>query len=438
MTKRLKIFWIAITIPILYFSINIHSNTEPFNYRSEIFADKAGYYVYLPAFFLYDFDVNKFPKEIENKIGKGFSLSKLNTQTRKPVVFTKYPYGVAILDLPFFFVAHAYCKWMGIPADGFSRPYFRMRTFTNWFYTFLGLGLLIYWLQKSFDFSESVIMWSIALCLFGTNLLYYSTKDVGLSHNYSLFVITLFMVYISRYSLGFSWINYMLLGLLAGLAVAIRPVNVLFIVLLLSWDIKHIGELKGRFLQNKLQWLRFSLAMGVVLLPQIGYYYYAFGSFLPYSYEGESFIYLSNPKIKEVLFGLGNGWLSNNPIHFLTLWGIGLMWVKKQTNWLIILGLCLGVTGLYASWWSWGLGCGYGHRGYVDFYSILIIPLAFGIQKIAQFQNAYRRYVIVTLVSIMVLYNLKLTFAYDGCWYGKTAFDFKEWYRLLFEIGFVK
>ena len=438
MSKRLKIFWIAIAFPILYLSINIHSNTEPFNYRSEIYADKAGYYVYLPALFLYDFDVNKFPKELENKVGKGFSLSKINPKNGKPVVFTKYPYGVALLDVPFFFAAHAYCKWMDIPADGFSRPYFRMRTFTNWFYTFFGLGLLMYWLRKSFGFSESVIMWSIALFLLGTNLLYYCAKDVGLSHNYSLFAISLFMVYLSRYTAGFSWKNYMVLGLIAGLAVALRPINVLFIGLLLLWDIKHVGELKYRFLNHKAQWSVFLLCLGVLLIPQIAYYFYAFGSFLPYSYEEESFIYLSNPKIKEVLFGLGNGWLSNNPIHLLTLWGIGLMLFKKYTNSRIVLGLFLGITGLYASWWSWGLGCGYGHRGYVEFYAILIVPFAFGIQKIAQFRNQNARYAMVTLVALMVIYNLKLTFAYDGCWYGKTAFDVKEWYRLLFEIGFVK
>lgn len=438
MTKRLKIFWLAIALPILYLSINIHSNTEPFNYRSEIYADKAGYYVYLPALFLYDFDVNKFPKEIENKVGKGFTLSKINPKTGKPIVFTKYPYGVALMDVPFFFAAHVYCKWLEIPADGFSRPYFRMRTFTNWFYTFFGLGLLIYWLRKSFDFSETTIMWSTTLLLLGTNLLYYCAKDVGLSHNYSLFVIALFIVYLSRFASGLSWKNYVILGLIAGLAIALRPINVLFIGLLLFWDIKHVGEFKFRFLQHKAHWLVFFLSLGAVLLPQIGYYYYAFGSFLPYSYEEESFIYLSNPKIKEVLFGLGNGWLSNNPIHLLTLWGIGLMWVKKRTNWSIILGLFLGITGLYASWWSWGLGCGYGHRGYVEFYAIFMIPLAFGIQKITQFRNQYGRYAIVTVVALMVLYNLKLTFAYDGCWYGKTAFDVKEWHRLLFEIGFVK
>lgn len=438
MTKRLKIFWIALALPILYLSINIHSNTEPFNYRSEIYADKAGYYVYLPALFLYDFDVNKFPKEIENKVGKGFTLSKINPKTGKPIVFTKYPYGVALMDLPFFFAAHVYCKWLEIPADGFSRPYFRMRTFTNWFYTFFGLALLMHWLRKSFGFSETTIMWSIALVLLGTNLLYYSVKDVGLSHNYSLFVIALFMVYLSQFASGFSWKNYVILGLIAGLAIALRPINVIFMGLLLLWEIKHVSELKYRFLHHKAQWLVFFLSLGAVILPQIGYYYYAFGSFLPYSYEGESFVYLFNPKIKEVLFGLGNGWLSNNPIHLLTLWGIGLMWVKKRTNWPIILGLFLGITGLYASWWSWGLGCGYGHRGYVEFYAIFMIPFAYGIQKIAQFRNQYGRYAIVILLVLMVLYNLKLTFAYDGCWYGKTAFDVKEWHRLLFEIGFVK
>ena len=99
MSKKIIIFLsIAATI-ILFLSLNLHSNKRPANYRCEIHADKAGYYVYLPAIFLYDFNPDKFPKNIEKTIGEGFDFRKKNSQNDQKVIFTKYPCGVAIMDV---------------------------------------------------------------------------------------------------------------------------------------------------------------------------------------------------------------------------------------------------------------------------------------------------------------------------------------------------
>jgi hypothetical protein len=60
----------------------------------------------------------------------------------------------------------------------------------------------------------------------------------------------------------------------------------------------------------------------MVLSPQIIYNFYLSGSPFLYSYQNEKFIYLLNPKIKEVLFAFENGWITNNPIHLFTLIGV--------------------------------------------------------------------------------------------------------------------
>jgi len=50
----------------VFLTLNRHSRTGIQNYHSEIWADKAGYYIYLPSFFIYNFDGKKLPKIIDN------------------------------------------------------------------------------------------------------------------------------------------------------------------------------------------------------------------------------------------------------------------------------------------------------------------------------------------------------------------------------------
>ena len=68
----------------------------------EIYSDKADYYVYLPATFIYNWEVTKFPKGIDIAT-IGFTL---DYKHRKIVVKTTC--GEAILVCPFFLASHAF------------------------------------------------------------------------------------------------------------------------------------------------------------------------------------------------------------------------------------------------------------------------------------------------------------------------------------------
>jgi hypothetical protein len=91
----------------IFLSLNRHSKSGIQNYHSEIWADKAGYYIYLPAFFIYNFQVDGLPAEIDKKTGNGFIV-------RDGKIITKYTYGVALLQAPFFITCQnfATCKMM--------------------------------------------------------------------------------------------------------------------------------------------------------------------------------------------------------------------------------------------------------------------------------------------------------------------------------------
>jgi hypothetical protein len=53
-------------------------------------------------------------------------------------------------------------------------------------------------------------------------------------------------------------------------------------------------------------------------------------------------------------------------------------------------------------------------------------------------QPRHIKFAALSLLIICIGINLKLTFAYDNCWYGSSAWDIAEWRKLLFDTGFVK
>src|SRR5680860_135802 len=82
---------------LLFLTFNRHSKSKDLDYHSEIWADKAGYYVYLPAAIKYKFNPVNFPDSIDVKTGNGFMLDYEHKKIR-----TKYTCGVALMQLPFF------------------------------------------------------------------------------------------------------------------------------------------------------------------------------------------------------------------------------------------------------------------------------------------------------------------------------------------------
>ena len=176
-------------IGVIFFTFNRHSKTGRFNYHSEIYADRAGYYVYLPAMFQYQFNPKKFPSGINEKIGEGFHYNTDSTR-----VITKYTYGVALMQLPFYLIAQTISYSQGTPSDGFSILNHKMVNLACVFYFLASLVILF----RTFSnlYSNRTLLIVFGLIFLGTNLHYYAIFDTGMSHMYSFFlhscVISLF------------------------------------------------------------------------------------------------------------------------------------------------------------------------------------------------------------------------------------------------------
>lgn len=411
---------------LFFLTFNRHSKSGYFNYHSEIWADKAGYYSYLPAALKYDFKASNFPTSIDSLTGGGFKLDHVNDKVK-----TKVTYGVALLQLPFYLLADAFAPILNMEANGFSPVYHWGINVASICYLLLGLTFLQLFLTSRFRNGTTYL--TLFAILLGTNLLYYSIDETGMSHVYSfaLFSVYLFLLHRWSYLVDTGFSNLLLFGLISGLIILIRPTNVIFLSVFFFLDLKQISEFSARF-KRLIQWrtiLPISLGVFIILLPQMVYWYYLQGSPVFYSYENEGFNWM-DPKIIETWFSPNNGLFLYTPFYFAIVGSVLFMLRKHRTNGMFFLVLFVALTYVLSSWWTWDFGCSFGARSYVEYLALFSLPLAFTIERANQFRS-YKRIIFWILIIALVVFNLKLTYTFDECFHGTYDWDWEEYFRLV-------
>lgn len=400
---------------LIFLSINRHNNAEIQNYNSEIWADKAGYYVYLPATFIYKFDATKMPDSIDVKMGHGF---KFNHHKIK----TNYGYGVALMQSPFFLATHFYVKATGGEATGFSRPYHKMINVAAVIYSVLALILLFLILIQFTTKTTSLL--TVGLTYFGTSIFYYSIFETGMSHIYSFFLFTAFIyLALALKNKRRVKLNFILLGLVAGGIIAVRPLNVLFLptfFLFCPWSV-----LKAYWKQTLIA----ALLATLLVLPQLMYWYYLTGNPIIFSYdEHESFANLFTPKLLEVWFAPYNGLFIYSPLFIFFLAGLYSLFQKDRIRAIWMGGYFIFISYIIASWYDWTYGCSFGSRPFVEYYALFTIPFALWLEKTQK--KKVINFALWGIIILFVLYTQKLMFTYDGCWtFG--VWDWKEVWHLV-------
>lgn len=354
--------------------------------------DAWGYYVYLPAAFIYG-DLNDNIQE-SYKVRKlyhgGFQVESLGLDAigeaptapnGKRVI--KYTMGVSILQSPFFGLAHITASLTGYPQDGYSKPYLFCVHFSALFFALAGLWLIRKILLR--HFSEIIVAWTLLALAFATNLFYFSLYT--LSHVYLFFLYAVLIHQtLAWYEDGFKLRNALLVGISAGLIVLIRPVEMLCLAIPLLYGCSSFATLKTRWQQVLTYWKGYALAVVAFVamgLPQILYWHWNTGDFFYYSYTNEKFNFL-HPQIKEGLFYFENGWLAYTPIMFLGLLGCLFLW-KSYRQWFLPIFLLLPLH-IYItySWWCWQYVNGFGSRPMVDIYPVMAIVLAVNAQVLGR------------------------------------------------------
>jgi hypothetical protein len=421
-------YWIILLLftgLAIFLTFNKHKSKR-FNYHSEVWADKAGYYVYLPAALYYEFDAKQFPEGISDKVGNGVQLDR-----DRGIVQTKYTYGTALLQLPFYSVASVMALFSTDEPAGFTRFHHASINLAAVFYLVLGLVLLYRFLKATF--SSGVILSTLAAIFAGTNLYFYAIDETGMSHVYSFFLFSAFL-YLARHSEYLKNKRFMtsfLLGIAAGLIVVIRPTNVLFLVSFLLLDRNKTDNITDRLRRvvNPKILIPAILGMLLMLLPQLFYWQYAHDSMLHYSYGSEGFNW-GDPQLIKTWFAPSNSLFAYNPIYFFIVIGMIWMVIKRAANGVFIFAVFLVFSYIISCWWNWKFGCGFGARNYVEYTALFSIPLAYLFSTLSTLPVIQKTAIIVLIIG-SVLFNLKLTYTYDECFFASDSKAWEEYQRLV-------
>jgi hypothetical protein len=412
-TKILAFFGLILLCCVL-FSLHKHRTVEQNNFRTELWADRAGYYIYLPSTFIYAFSANKINPELELSTGGGFKVN----QDQK--IETKYTYGVALMEAPFFLVADLITAVDGrYPRDGFSFYYRKLIDISGSFYFVFGLFFLFLVLRKLFLFNDLFFLLILGLIGFGTNLYYYGLIEGGMSHIYSFFLSSLLIYLTLRFLNKPQMVRYkFLLFITIALISLIRPINILFVGTIIFLNVESRREVveRLRLFFNVKSILLFLLAFLIIWLPQFLYWRYLSGHFILYSYNSENFDHLLSPRILEVLFSPNNGLLPYS-LLFIFIFPALIFYAKSKPyfgGYVLLVFLLLVY--LTASWHDWTFGCSYGMRNSVEYLSLFLIPFIYLIGKIWYRKEA----IYITLkgsIILILLISFKLGYHYAGCYF---------------------
>lgn len=401
---RTKTQWLVALVISLILTAYFHNGRK---INGVIWSDQEGYYIYLPALFIDGFDK-------ATCINGCTPIETPNGQR----IFTKYTYGVSLLESPFFLTAHAIAKLSPYPADGRSLPYIWAVMMAAIFYMLAGISLISKLLSElGYD---KRTQWLVPLLLLlGTNLFYYTFRESGMSHVYSFFLISLLCYASFRKTASDKIIWIVLTAIPLALLVLIRPTNVVAVLIPMLWG-AHPSEVLNRVKAFITDWrwiLVFGAAFAVLILPQILYWKMVTGNYVVYSYGDEGFTFWNRPKMLQVLFSHQNGWLTYSPIMLFPLVGLFGMVKSNQRNWLLPMTMLILITYIFGSWWAWWFGGAYGHRCYVDFLPVFAVPFGFMVQRMNNW-SFLMKVATGTFFLILIFINIRMSDFYMGLWDG--------------------
>ena len=347
--------------------------------------DPFGYYLYLPATFIHN-DLDSLIRTTQARwdnyepARKVLPGQPLGIGEAHPVgegkYVSKYPMGVALLTSPFFAVAHLWAiNSDQFAADGFSFPYAMVMQLSTLFFTFLGLFVL--WKTLRLYYPEGIALITTLVIALATNLFFMTVYISYMAHPY-LFALYAILLYTTiRWYRGPSAGGAVLIGLLCGLIALIRPVHVICIFLPLLFGLSDRNSLRERgqlFYRYSREVILAAASMLLMGMLQLVYWKWLTGSWLFYSYVGETFDF-SKPEIWRGLFSFRNGWLIYSPVMFLAIAGLYALRRQKDLLWPLAVMLPLHLYITY-SWWCWYYINGFGSRPMIDLYALLAFPLA--------------------------------------------------------------
>jgi hypothetical protein len=361
--------------------------------------DALGYYQYLPATFVYN-DVSKLEwfevKETEYNLTGGYiyQFSELNNGNR----VAKYFSGVAIMETPFFLLAHLYARISDYKADGFSPPYQYAIAYGLVFYFIIALIFLRKVLLNYFN--ETTTSISLLLMVLGTNLIQYVAIDAAMSHGFIFLLYSLLLYVTMKWHQSPSKKFAIAIGLIIGFSIICRATEAVMIFIPLLWGIHNKESRKNK--RNLLDLHKNHILLAVLfafiaILPQIFYWKVVTGSFIHNVGSKWQFF---DPWFR-VLFGFEKGWFIYTPLTIFFIAGFffsgkynfkhAVIWFSLMNIWVII------------SWHQWRYGFTYSSRALVQSLPVFTLAFAALVNRLAL---SKMKYLAILLGCFLIFINL--------------------------------
>ena len=395
--------------------------------------DVFGYYLYLPATFIHhDLGISDF-SWLQQILDTYHPTNGFYQAYMGPLgdYVMKYPMGLAILYTPFFFVGHLFAGLFGFQSDGFSLPYQVSVAMGCILYTICGLWFLRKILLTYF--SEGVTAITMVLIVLGTNYFELTAYDGALVHN-ALFTIYILIIWLTiRWHENASWRSSLFLGLLIGLAVIIRPTEIISALIPLLWGVWDRESLVRKWSLVIGHWKKIVVIFMAIFLIgsfQLIYWKIYAGTWLYYSYEpGEKLQWIA-PYLWQVLFSFKKGWLIYTPMMLFALIGFYCLGEKlKPLFYSVFLFVVVNIL-IVASWPTWWYGGSFGQRAMMQSYAVLAFPLAALVQWLIS-KKLWIKIPLFMLMFFFILLNLFQTWQYMNFLIEPTLMT-KEYYWRMF------
>lgn len=342
--------------------------------------------------------------------------------TRTGRLENHFSVGPAILWSPFLLLAHGgvlLARALGstVAADGYSAPYRLGMALGTAFYAFLGL-----WLAFRLARTYVAERWALlaTLGIWGaTSLSVYAYFNPSWSHAHSAFACALFLWYWQRTREGRTAVQWLLLGLCAGLMINVYYLNV---ILLLVPAIEGLEAYAQRLRgaqpdppQVGQLILRHALFLGaavLALLPTWVTRQIIYGSPFASGYVSLPAWHWTRPALWSVLFSSDHGLLSWTPILLFAWAGSFLFW-RKQPR--VGGPLAVGALAFYyavAAYPDWNGLSSFGNRFFVSLTPLFVLGLAVLLEAFAKLFARERAALAVAsaVLALFVLWNLGFMF----------------------------
>ena len=309
---------------------------------------------------------------------------------------------------------------VNVATDGYSRPYLWAMALATLAYGFAGLWL-------SFLIAREYVgeIWAalaVVAYWFASSLPVYMYLNPSWSHAQSMFAVALFLWYWRRTRGRRSFVQWMWLGLAAGLMVNVYYLNAILLLVpgcesaRRLWLASRAPDAKSGVVEILSGDAVFAVVFAIAMLPTLITRKIIYGSYFSTGYPDSGGWNWLHPVFGSVLFSSDHGLLTWTPILVLALVGIILLRRCDREMAVYLWITTLTFTYVISCYGNWDGISSFGNRFFLSLGPIFVVGLAVFFERFGRLFKVQRRALAceVTLALLFIAWNIGFIFQWGA------------------------